>query len=202
MDFCQTTHLASHKICRHCTRNDGVWGLEIYCHSFWASALDGTSGQLHTSPALPRGKSPRYPLNRRLGGPQSRSERFGEEKNLLPVPTVESQSPHRLSCGLVVDRLHCPGSNTFQERQFLFYFPQKTLYDFLKFAIEYRLCCIPWIRSKAKVQEYHLIMTTRRRGTVIIVLGLSRIVVGTPETKVNNSVFSIERQRLLLLNRT
>ena len=26
--------MASRKICRQYTRNDGVWGLEIYCHSF------------------------------------------------------------------------------------------------------------------------------------------------------------------------
>jgi hypothetical protein len=32
-------------------------------------------------PLYPRGKSPRYSLDRRLGGPQSRSERYGEEKN-------------------------------------------------------------------------------------------------------------------------
>jgi hypothetical protein len=31
------------------------------------------SGQLHAPAALPQGKSPWYPLNRRLGGPQSRS---------------------------------------------------------------------------------------------------------------------------------
>jgi hypothetical protein len=29
-------------------------------------------------PLYPRGKSPRYPMDRRLGGPQSRSGRFGE----------------------------------------------------------------------------------------------------------------------------
>jgi hypothetical protein len=29
----------------------------------------------------PQGKSPCYPLDRRLGGPQSRSERGGDEKN-------------------------------------------------------------------------------------------------------------------------
>jgi hypothetical protein len=32
----------------------------------------------------PRGKSPRYPLDRGLGGPQSRSGRRGVETNLLP----------------------------------------------------------------------------------------------------------------------
>jgi hypothetical protein len=38
------------------------------------------SGQLHTLAALPQGKSPWYPLDRRLGGPQSRSECGGETR--------------------------------------------------------------------------------------------------------------------------
>jgi hypothetical protein len=33
----------------------------------------------------PQGKSPWYPLNRRLGGPQSRSGRGGEEEKKLPA---------------------------------------------------------------------------------------------------------------------
>jgi hypothetical protein len=35
--------------------------------------------------ALPPGKSPRYPLGRRLDGPQSRSGHYEEEKNLSPT---------------------------------------------------------------------------------------------------------------------
>jgi hypothetical protein len=35
--------------------------------------------------ALPPGKEPRYPLNRRLGGLHSWSELLGEEKNFLPL---------------------------------------------------------------------------------------------------------------------
>jgi hypothetical protein len=45
------------------------------------------SVQLHAPAALPRGKSYRYPLDRRLGGPQSRSGRCGEEKILHPTGT-------------------------------------------------------------------------------------------------------------------
>jgi hypothetical protein len=38
----------------------------------------GVSGQHHAPAALyPRGKGPRYPLDRRLGGPQSRSGHRG-----------------------------------------------------------------------------------------------------------------------------
>jgi hypothetical protein len=36
------------------------------------------SGQLHPPAALPRAKNPGYPLDRRLGGPQNRSGRRGE----------------------------------------------------------------------------------------------------------------------------
>jgi hypothetical protein len=38
------------------------------------------SGQLHDPAALPSGKSSWYQLDRRLGGPQSRSGRSREEK--------------------------------------------------------------------------------------------------------------------------
>jgi hypothetical protein len=63
---------------------------------FLISALDG-SGQLHTPTALPppppRGESPRYHLNRRLGGLKIRCGRCGVEKSLSPAinrnPTVQ-----------------------------------------------------------------------------------------------------------------
>jgi hypothetical protein len=47
------------------------------------------SGQLHTRPLYPQGKSPWYPLDRRLGGPQSWSRRGGEKKNSQTLPALE-----------------------------------------------------------------------------------------------------------------
>jgi len=47
------------------------------------------SGQLHASASLLQGKSPWYPLDRRLGGPQSQSGRDGEEKNSQLLPGLE-----------------------------------------------------------------------------------------------------------------
>jgi hypothetical protein len=47
------------------------------------------SFQLHASATFPQGKSPLYPLERRLGGRQSRSERGSEEKNSQPLPGLE-----------------------------------------------------------------------------------------------------------------
>jgi hypothetical protein len=51
------------------------------------------SGQLHDPAALLPGKEPLYPLARRLGGPQSRFGRRGEEKIL--DPTGLELRPHR-----------------------------------------------------------------------------------------------------------
>jgi hypothetical protein len=55
----------------------------------------GVSGQRQAPAALyPRGKDPRYPLDRRLGGLQSRSGRRPEEKSSASVgdrnPVVQS----------------------------------------------------------------------------------------------------------------
>jgi hypothetical protein len=44
----------------------------------------------------PRRKRPRYSLDRRLGGPQNRSGRCGEEKHLAPAnPVCPARSPPR-----------------------------------------------------------------------------------------------------------
>jgi hypothetical protein len=51
------------------------------------------SGQLHTLAALPPGKG--CQLDRRLGGPQSRSGRGGEEKNFQHSPGNEPRSSDR-----------------------------------------------------------------------------------------------------------
>jgi hypothetical protein len=63
-------------------RAGGSGGKSSY--SFTTSALDRVSGQRHAPAALyPRGKDRRYPLDRRLGGPQSRSGHTGYRKNPL-----------------------------------------------------------------------------------------------------------------------
>jgi hypothetical protein len=56
------------------TRHGGTWGERRYSsYSYLTSALDGVSGQRHAPAALyPLGKNPWYPLDKRLGGPQSR----------------------------------------------------------------------------------------------------------------------------------
>jgi hypothetical protein len=64
------------------------WGcMREWTYSSTTSALDGGERQLH-----PRRYSQRYPLDRRLGGLQSRCGRCGEEKNLLPRPGIKPRS--------------------------------------------------------------------------------------------------------------
>jgi hypothetical protein len=63
----------------------GEW---IYGSKFsWPRQQFGVSGQFHAPAVLPRGKSPRYPLYRRVDGPQSRSGRCEKEKNVEPTGT-------------------------------------------------------------------------------------------------------------------
>jgi hypothetical protein len=59
--------------------------------------------QLHASAALIRGKSPRYPLNRRLGGPQSRSGDCGVNKNCLSVPGIEPRPSSLLHAPMLTE---------------------------------------------------------------------------------------------------
>jgi hypothetical protein len=57
-------------------------GIDVYIHIFLTSALVGGEWS-----ALLRGKSSQCPLDRGLSGPQNRSGRRREEKNLSPTGT-------------------------------------------------------------------------------------------------------------------
>ena len=52
------------------------------------SALDGVGGQRHAPAALPPGKT-RYPLYRKLGGPQGRS---GRVRKISPPPRFDPRT--------------------------------------------------------------------------------------------------------------
>jgi hypothetical protein len=68
------------------------------------------SGQIHTPPLYPQGKSPWYPLDRRLDGPQSRSGRGGVEKNSQLPPGIEPYNPDRPAHRPELYRLRYHGS--------------------------------------------------------------------------------------------
>jgi hypothetical protein len=46
-------------------------------------------GQLHALADLLLGNNHRYPFYRKMISPHSRSGRYGEEKNFLPLPAIE-----------------------------------------------------------------------------------------------------------------
>jgi len=50
------------------------------------------SGQLHTPAALPQGKSPWYPLDRRLGGPRTGLDVVVRRK--IPSPYTDTNPDH------------------------------------------------------------------------------------------------------------
>ena len=75
---------------------------------FLTSALDGSEWLTSRPHRLIPRKEPRYPLNMRLDGPQSRYGRFGEEKNLLPHPGFESRT---VQPRIESYRLRYPGSS-------------------------------------------------------------------------------------------
>jgi len=52
------------------------------------SALDGVGGQRHAAAVLPLGKT-RYPLYRKLGGPQGRS---GQVRKISPPPGFDPRT--------------------------------------------------------------------------------------------------------------
>jgi hypothetical protein len=61
-------------------------------------------------PLYPQGKSPWYPLDRRLGGPQSRSGRGGLGKNFQLSPGIEPQNTDQPVCSPALHRLSCHGA--------------------------------------------------------------------------------------------
>jgi hypothetical protein len=61
-------------------------------------------------PLYPQGKSPWYPLDRKLGGPQSRSGRGGEEKNSQPPPGIVPKNPDHVAHIPTLYRLSYRGS--------------------------------------------------------------------------------------------
>jgi hypothetical protein len=63
-------------------------GVEEELYSFSISALEGVGGQHNAPAALPPGKT-RYPLYRRLGGPQGRS---GRVRKVSPPPGFDPRT--------------------------------------------------------------------------------------------------------------
>jgi hypothetical protein len=69
-------------------------------------------GQIHNPAALSSGHRPRYPMCRKLGGSQNRSGRYRVEKNLFPLPGIETRFLGRPACSLVAIPTELPSSSS------------------------------------------------------------------------------------------
>ena len=70
------------------------------------------NNQFHAPAALSRGKNHRYPWDIRLGGSQSRSGYFREDKNLLPLQEIEPRFSRRPTRNLVTIDVAIPAFDT------------------------------------------------------------------------------------------
>jgi hypothetical protein len=112
------------------------------------------SGQLHVPVALPPGKRPCYPLDRRLSGPQSRSGHDGEEKNSQPPPGLEPPIIQPVAQRYTTTIMHLSlsssssSSSLYHRLPFPWYFSSKTsgaLHQsgFIFHIIALSLLCVP-----------------------------------------------------------
>ena len=77
------------------TGHEGPEGEQMYSSTLLStSALDGVGGQRHAPAALPLGKT-RYPLYRRLGGPQGRP---GRMRKISPPPGMDPRTVQPVAC--------------------------------------------------------------------------------------------------------
>jgi len=66
-------------------------------HPLLTSSLDGGEWTTLCTRCLNPGKEPRYPLNRKLGGPQSWSGRFEEETNPFRLEGIEIRTVEQVA---------------------------------------------------------------------------------------------------------
>jgi len=89
-----------------CACYGGIWTAEVWLHSFLNAALDGGewSGS-RPDRFIPGKKTPRHPLNRKLGGQKSRSGLSWEWKVIY----------HCRNCATIPPRSSSPGPNRYTE---------------------------------------------------------------------------------------
>ena len=77
----------------------GTWRKGVQDHVLLHSVLHGGNCSASSTANLPAEMIPRYPLAKSLGGPQSRSVKYGEEIYLIHLLGIESRfRGHPSSC--------------------------------------------------------------------------------------------------------
>jgi hypothetical protein len=89
----QSCHHACHKGIHS---NQGTAPLILNFSTSWRCVVCFT-----VQPLYPQGKSPNYSPTRRLGGTQTQTRHYTEQKNFLPLPGIQPQFLHCPNHGLV-----------------------------------------------------------------------------------------------------
>jgi hypothetical protein len=120
-------------------------------------------------PLYPQGKSTCYPLDRRLGGPQSRSGRGGEKKNSQPLPAVQRYTTEltwllnnllKILCMFVtvVDLLH---------RNFFGHFALSEVYLFYDLDVDGKILVWIWGKQGGKVWTCYMWLRIGTSGGIL-----------------------------------
>lgn len=93
--------------------HDGIQRRLLQLGLFVNSAIDKSDGELQ----LDRKKSPRYPLNRMLDGPQDESVSFGKQTKFLPLLVIETrligcQSVYKMYVCCTCSQVHSSTAHT------------------------------------------------------------------------------------------
>jgi hypothetical protein len=122
-----------------------------------------------------RGKSPRYPLDRRLGQPQSRSGRCGVDKNILTLPGIE---PRPVASHYSDWAIPCPSASVIARTQ------RGVYNEWVSTLLNYRLCHIGIYVLNAAVVKHEPLLDWNKTLWVIFVLRQ------TLNTQTNDSVIN------------
>jgi hypothetical protein len=74
-----------------------IRGVKVQLHSLLSSAIDGGEWSNLNLGLFTFGKESRYPLNRRISGPQGLSDGFCRRENLLSLPRLEPRTVKSLA---------------------------------------------------------------------------------------------------------
>jgi len=97
------------------------WGGDIMQRILALGTRRGWEVSFMPQPLYPWGKSLQYPLDRRLGGPQSWSGQSGEEKHSQSPLRIKPPNPDHPACSQLLFWLSYPSSSKFYIKLFNYF---------------------------------------------------------------------------------
>jgi hypothetical protein len=152
-------------------------GIALICF-FYTTALDGDEGQRHAPAAIPPGKT-RYPLYRRLGGPQGRS---GQVRKISHPPGFDLRTVQHVACRYT-DWATGPTLDIYKQLN-INQRPQRIK------------CECPWAEMSGLVRKITFLQDLRFCGMINIVRGGERTVTNDARRRDVINVFIFVQKRL------